>query len=326
MRTYRGHEFKRAVTLAIHKICADLGRDPVQIEWGGTQSASISLRGHLKLANVRDDAVLTKADLMRYVGYGVHELLHWTYTNFNATQKGWDHSQYVAQLHNALEDAFIEHKGIKASLTGNIEELLTALINGVVAESLVEVSDWSNPAQYPFVLAVYARRHATIKVPLAEGLQPIFAEASKRLNSAGDSFDTLQIAMWVFNQLNQIKPPVQPPVNPKPRKEKGEKPTDGQPTDGDPVDGDEDGDQDGSGSPSEEPTGGDQGGDAPTPPTNPAKPPVDRRGNPVEARNVEPTTKAPDGAGSGGTYWTGSIKGKEEHVRANNPAVFPINF
>jgi hypothetical protein len=328
MRAYRGHEFKRAVTLAIHKICADLGRNPVEIEWGGTQSASISLRGHLKLANVKDDAVLTKADLMRYVGYGVHELLHWTYTNFDATKKGWTHSQYVAQLHNALEDAFIEHKGIKASLTGNIEELLTALINGVVTESLTEVTDWSNPAQYPFVLAVYARRHATIKVPLAEGLQPIFAEAVKRLNNANDSFDTLDIAMWVFNQLNQIKPPVQPPVNPEPRKgkEKGEKPTDGQPTDGDPVDGDEDGDQDGSGSPSEEPTGGDQGGDAPTPPTNPAKPPVDRRGDPVEARNVEPTTKAPDGAGSGGTYWTGSIKGKEEHVRANNPAVFPINF
>jgi hypothetical protein len=315
MRTYRGHEFKRAVTLAIHKICADLGRNPVEIEWGGTQSASISLRGHLKLANVRDDAVLTKADLMRYVGYGVHELLHWTYTNFDATKKGWDHSQYVAQLHNALEDAFIEHKGIKASLTGNIEELLTALINGVVAESLTEVTDWSNPAQYPFVLAVYARRHATIKVPLAEGLQPIFAEAAKRLNNATDSHDTLDIAVWVFNELKQIKPPVQPPVNPKPRKgkEKGEEPTEG-------------GTQDGDTSPSDDPTTGDQEGDAPTPPTDPAKPPTDRRGDPVEARNVEPTTKAPDGAGSGGTYWTGSIKGKEEHVRANNPAVFPINF
>jgi hypothetical protein len=315
MRTYRGHEFKRAVTLAIHKICADLGRDPVQIEWGGTQSASITLRGHLKLANVRDDAVLTKADLMRYVGYGVHELLHWTYTDFNATKKGWAHSQYVAQLHNALEDAFIEHKGIKASLTGNIEELLTALINGVVTESLTEVTDWSNPAQYPFVLAVYARRHATIKVPLAEGLQPIFAEAAKRLNSATDSFATLDIALWVFNELKQIKPPVQPPVNPEPRKgkEKGEEPTEG---------GTEDGDT----NPSDDPTTGDQEGDAPTPPTDPAKPPTDRRGDPVEARNVEPTTKAPDGAGSGGTYWTGSIKGKEEHVRPNNPAVFPINF
>ena len=315
MRTYRGHEFKRAVTLAIHKICADLGRDPVQIQWGGTGSASISNRGYLKLSNVKDDAVLTKADLMRYVGYGVHELLHWTYTNFDATKKGWDHSQYVAQLHNALEDAFIEHKGIKASLTGNIEELLTALINGVVTESMTEVTDWSNPAQYPFVLAVYARRHATIKVPLAEGLQPIFAEAAKRLNNANDSFDTLQIAIWVFNELNQIKPPVQPPVNPEPRKgkEKGEEPTEG-------------GTQDGDTSPSDDPTTGDQEGEAPTPPTNPAKRPTDRNGNPVEARNVEPTTKAPDGAGSGGTYWTGSIKGKEEHVRANNPAVFPINF
>ena len=326
MRHYRGYEFKRAVTLAIHKVCSDLGRDPVQIEWGGTQSASISLRGHLKLANVKDDAVLTKADLMRYVGYGVHELLHWTYTNFDATQKGWSHSQYVAQLHNALEDAFIEHKGIKASLTGNIEELLTALINGVVAEAMVDVTDWSNPAQYPFVLAVYARKHATIKVPLAEGLQPIFAEAAKRLNNATDSFDTLAIAEWVFNQLSKIPPP---PVNPEPRKgkEKSEEPTDsdnGQPTDGDgePVDGDEDG----TGSPSEDPTGGDQGGDAPTPPTNPARSPIDRNGEPVEARNVEPDTKAPEGAGSGGTYWTGSIKNKEEHTRPNNPAVFPINF
>ena len=312
MRTYRGHEFKRAVTLAIHKICADLGRDPVQIQWGGTQSASISNRGYLKLSNVKDDAVLTKADLMRYVGYGVHELLHWTYTNFDATKKGWDHSQYVAQLHNALEDAFIEHKGIKASLTGNIEELLTALINGVVTESMAEVTDWSNPAQYPFVLAVYARRHATIKVPLAEGLQPIFAEAAKRLNNATDSFATLDIAVWVYNQLVNIPPP---PVNPEPRKgkEKGEEPTEG---------GTEDGDT----SPSDDPTGGDQEGEAPTPPTNPAKPPTDRRGDPIEARNVEPDAKAPDGAGSGGTYWTGSIKGKEAHVRPNNDAVFPINF
>jgi hypothetical protein len=315
MRTYRGHEFKRAVTLAIHKICADLGRDPVQIQWGGTQSASITNRGYLCLSNVKDDAVLTKADLMRYVGYGVHELLHWTYTNFEATRKGWDHSQYVAQLHNALEDAWIEHKAIKASLTGNIEELLTALINGVVAESLTEVTDWSNPAQYPFVLAVYARRHATIKVPLAEGLQPIFAEATKRLNNANDSFDTLQIAIWVFNELNQIKPPVQPPVNPEPRKgkEKGEEPTEG---------GTEDGDT----SPSDDPTTGDQEGDAPTPPTNPAKRPTDRNGNPVEARKVEPDTKAPDGAGTGGTYWTGNIKGKGAHVRPNHDAVFPINF
>ena len=325
MRHYRGFEFKRAVTLAIHKVCSDLGRDPVQIQWGGTPSASISQKGHLCLSNVRDDATLTHGDLMRYVGYGVHELLHWTYTNFDATRKGWEHSQYVAQLHNALEDAWIEHKGIKASLTGNIEPLLTALINGVVAEAMIEVTDWSNPAQYPFVLAVYARRHATIKVPVAKGLQPIFAEAAERLNACDNSWQTLDVALWVYGQLTQIQPPnVNPNPEPTKGKEEGDKPTDGQPTDGDngtPTDGD----QDGSGSPSDDPTGGDQEGGAPTPPTGPAKSPISR-GQPIEARKVEPDTKAPEGAGTGGTYWTGHIAKKEKHTRPHADAVFPINF
>ena len=318
MRHYRGFEFKRAVTLAIHKFCSDLGRDPVQIQWGGTQSASITPRGHLCLSNVRDDATLTHADLMRYVGYGIHELLHWTYTNFDATRKGWDHSQYVAQLHNALEDAWIEHKAIKANLTGNIEPLLAALINGVVAEAMAEVTDWANPAQYPFVLAVYARRHATIKVPLAEGLQPIFAEAAKRLNACDNSWQTLDVALWVYGQLAQIQPPnINPNPEPTKGKEKGDKPTNGQPTDGD---------EDGTGSPSDAPTGGDQEGGAPTPPTGPAKSPIKPNGDPVEARQVEPDTKAPEGAETGGTYWTGAIAKKEKHTKPHGDSVFPINF
>lgn len=318
MRHYRGFEFKRAVTLAIHKVCADLGRDPVNIEWGGTQSASITPKGHLCLTNVRDDAVLTHSDLMRFVGYGVHELLHWTYTNFDATCKGWDHSQYVAQLHNALEDAWIEHKAIKIGLTGNIEALLTALINGVVVEAMDEVTDWSNPAQYPFVLAVYARKHATVKVPVAEGLQPIFAEAVRRLNACDNSWQTLDVATWVFDKLTQIQPPnINPNPEPTKGKDKGDNPTDGDtPTDGD---------EDGTGSPSDDPTGGDQEGGAPTPPTNPAKPPISR-GQPVEARKVEPDTKAPEGAETGGTYWTGSITKKEKHTRPHADPVFPINF
>lgn len=318
MRHYRGFEFKRAVTLAIHKVCADLGRDPVNIEWGGTQSASITPKGHLCLTNVRDDAVLTHSDLMRFVGYGVHELLHWTYTNFDATCKGWDHSQYVAQLHNALEDAWIEHKAIKIGLTGNIEALLTALINGVVVEAMDEVTDWSNPAQYPFVLAVYARKHATVKVPVAEGLQPIFAEAVRRLNTCDNSWQTLDVATWVFDKLTQIQPPnINPNPEPTKGKDKGDNPTDGDtPTDGD---------EDGTGSPSDDPTGGDQEGGAPTPPTNPAKPPISR-GQPVEARKVEPDTKAPEGAETGGTYWTGSITKKEKHTRPHADPVFPINF
>jgi hypothetical protein len=329
MKTYRGYEFKRAVVIGIHKICSDLGLRPVEVQWdGGTQTACINQSGAVKLANVKDDAVLTQGDLMRYVGMAVHELLHWMYTDFDAVQSAYAHGQYIAQLHNALEDAWIETKGIKAGLTGNIEELLSALINGMVAEGLAyksrrgEPIDWSDPVQYPFVLAVYGRKHAKIKVPLALGLEPIFAEAIKRLNTCGNSWDTLKVAQWVFDQLNSITQdePVQPPTNPtNPSDDEGE--DEGE----DGGDGGKGDDENGSGGDSEQPTGGDQDGDQPTPPTDPAKPPT-KDGETVKAREVEPTANPPEGAGSGGSYSTDDVMRKGYHTRADNPRTFPIDF
>jgi hypothetical protein len=334
MKTYRGYEFKRAVVIGIHKICSDLGLRPVEVRWdAGTQTACINKSGSVILANVKDDAVLTQGDLMRYVGMAVHELLHWMYTDFDAVHSAYAHGQYIAQLHNALEDAWIEGKGIKAGLTGNIEELLSALINGMVAEGLAyknrrgEAIDWSDPVQYPFVLAVYGRKHAKIKVPLALGLEPIFAEAVKRLNTCGNSWDTLEVAKWVFDQLNNVntKPedePVQPPTNPTP-------PSDDEGDDEGDQGGDQDGgegdDENGSGGDSDQPTGGDQEGDQPTPPTNPAKPPT-KDGETVKAREVEPTANPPEGAGSGGSYSTDDVMRNGYHTRADNPRTFPIDF
>jgi hypothetical protein len=334
MKTYRGYEFKRAVVIGIHKICSDLGLRPVEVRWdAGTQTACINKSGSVILANVKDDAVLTQGDLMRYVGMAVHELLHWMYTDFDAVHSAYAHGQYIAQLHNALEDAWIEGKGIKAGLTGNIEELLSALINGMVAEGLAyknrrgEAIDWSDPVQYPFVLAVYGRKHAKIKVPLALGLEPIFAEAIKRLNTCGNSWDTLEVAKWVFDQLNNVNTqpedePVQPPTNPTP-------PSDDEGDDEGDQGGDQDGgegdDENGSGGDSEQPTGGDQGGDAPTPKPDPAKPPT-KDGNTVKAREVEPTANPPEGAGSGGSYSTDDVMRKGYHTRADNPRTFPIDF
>ena len=334
MKTYRGYQFKRAVVIGIHKICSDLGLRPVEVRWdAGTQTACINKSGSVILANVKDDAVLTQGDLMRYVGMAVHELLHWMYTDFDAVHSAYAHGQYIAQLHNALEDAWIEGKGIKAGLTGNIEELLSALINGMVAEGLAyknrrgEAIDWSDPVQYPFVLAVYGRKHAKIKVPLALGLEPIFAEAVKRLNTCGNSWDTLEVAKWVFDQLNNVntKPedePIQPPTNPTP-------PSDDEGDDEGDQGGDQDGgegdDENGSGGDSDQPTGGDQEGDQPTPPTNPAKPPT-KDGETVKAREVEPTANPPEGAGSGGSYSTDDVMRNGYHTRADNPRTFPIDF
>jgi hypothetical protein len=330
MKTYRGYEFKRAVVTLIHKVCSDLGLRPVEVQWdGGTQTACINQSGSVRLANVKDDAVLTQGDLMRYVGMAVHEILHWMYTDFDAVQSAYAHGQYIAQLHNALEDAWIESKGIKSGLTGNIEELLSALINGMVAEGLAHTDysgdpiDWSDPAQYPFVLAVYARKHAKIKVPLALGLEPIFAEATKRLNTCGNSWDTLTVAQWVFDQLNNVNTqpedePIQPPTNPT-------NPSDDEGEDEDGGDGGKGDDETGSGGDSEQPTGGDQDGDQPTPPTNPAKPPT-KDGETVKAREVEPTANPPEGAGSGGSYSTDDVMRKGYHSRADNPRNFPIDF
>ena len=330
MKTYRGYEFKRAVVIGIHKICSDLGLRPVEVRWdGGTQTACINKSGSVILANVKDDAVLTQGDLMRYVGMAVHELLHWMYTDFDAVHSAYAHGQYIAQLHNALEDAWIETKGIKAGLTGNIEELLSALINGMVAEGLAyknrrgEAIDWADPVQYPFVLAVYGRKHAKIKVPLALGLEPIFAEATKRLNTCGNSWDTLKVAQWVFDQLNSITQddePVQPPTNPTPPSD-----DEGEDEGEDGGDGGKGDDETGSGGDSEQPTGGDQDGDQPTPPTDPAKPPT-KDGETVKAREVEPTANPPEGAGSGGSYSTDDVMRNGYHTRADNPRTFPIDF
>jgi len=344
MKTYRGFEFKRAIILAIHKVCADFDLRPVEVKFeAGVPTACINDMGFIRLANVKDDAVLTQADLMRNVGMAVHELLHWMYTDFDATRTAHYEGQYIAQLHNALEDAWIEGKGIKAKLTGNIEELLTVLIDGMVAEGMAYTDsqgdkiDWADPVQYPFVLAVYARDHAKTKVPLALGLEPIFAEAVKSLNTCDNSYDTLKVAKWVFDQLNNLsteppKPedePVQPPINPidsedESEDEGGNDKGKGKGEDQNECEGEDEG-EDGTGKPSDEPTGGGKGGDAPTPKPDPAKPPT-KDGETVIAREVEPTVPAPDGAGSGGTYSTDDVMRKGYHTRPDAPRTFPIDF
>ena len=324
--TYFGWEFRPAITLFAHKICAALTLPEVTIEWcEGTQTAAISSKGKIRLANVKDDAILTRKDLSKYAGFVVHELLHRKYTNFNVRGS----NQYIDALHNAIEDAWIESKAINANLTGNIAELLGTLIDDMSTQALTHVQsdgskiDWSDPAQYPFVLAVYARPHATIKVPVAKGLKPIFDEAVRRTAHCNSSFDTLAVAVWVYERLNVLDqdPPPKPPVNPvKPPVGGGGQPTNeqgevkGQPCeDGEPVkgeegeeqgkskgegedgqgdQGDEQGDK-GSGEGQGEAEGDDEGQGG----GGVARPPVR-----VTPAPVEPQNRAPKGTESTGTY------------------------
>ena len=249
---YFGWEFKPALTAAIHKIASDLGLGSVKVTFrSDIPTAAINRQGQIYITNIADDAVLARQDLEKFTGFALHELLHWKYTNFSAIDTS--KVAYLIQLHNALEDAYIENTAVARKLTGNVEHLLTTLIDGMAAEANAEVADWSDPRQYPFALAVYARKHGVINVPLAKGLKPLFDEACARLNMCQGTHDTWRVAEWLFDELCNAQPPVQPEPPVQPPTNPSDQPFDDTP---DQDGGDQEGD--------DTPTGGSK------PPTSPA--------------------------------------------------------
>ena len=297
-----GHELHEAVEMACYKVCSALGLRPVTVEWSPyVPTAAISQSGRIVLKDVAADAVVHKVMLERYVGFVVHELLHRKYTDFSAR----DGRQYVDSLHNAVEDIWIERQGIKAGLTGNITHLLTVLINGMVSEAMADKIDWADPRQYPFALAVHGRRYAR-RVPLAQGLGPIFDEASKRIDNCLNSHDTLAVAIWVFNQLQAL-----PQDQPQDQSD-DDAGDDGDSTDGDGAGegtgegaGEADGEGEGTGEADDGAGDGPDGtgegsgdGDGDGGEAGPATKPAANG----PAREVEPTCPDAGEAGGGGTY------------------------
>lgn len=196
----KGYELRHGVEQAAHKFCSGLGLPPVTINWSNQIStAGISADRVMILSDVRDDAVVSKAMFVRYVGFVLHELAHHKFTDFNVN--GGD--QYLRSLHNAVEDIWIERQVIDQGLVGNAASVFTDLVNQIVAESIDQVSDWSDPRQYPFILAVHGRKYAN-KVPTPSELIPIFDKASLAVDKAQNSADTLKIAKWVYDQLQKM--------------------------------------------------------------------------------------------------------------------------
>jgi hypothetical protein len=201
--------------------------------------------------------------------------------------------------------------------------MLTVLIDGMATEALAEVTDWSDPRQYPFVLAVYARKHGMVIVPLANGLKPIFDAACVRLNRCHSTRDTWALAEWVFDQLCKLQPP-KPPVQPEPPTEPPTNPTD-EPSDqpdGDNPSDDEGGDQDGPTkggkpptSPADEGDGGEDVGDAKSPVKDvKEKPNGAKHKTIVKPRSTEPTADVGESAKSGGSTGEWSVKENAYHV------------
>jgi hypothetical protein len=276
MKRYRGYQFKQAVNELTHKIAKEFGVSFASIEWDdAVPTAGISKHGRIYFCDVADDAILYDIDVQRYVGFAVHELLHRKYTDFDVK----DGNDYIDQLHNACEDAWIEHTGIDANLTGNIGGLLTALLDQMVGEANATVQDWTDPRQYPFIFAVYLRRHLNCHVPVPEGIEHIIHEASARINDCQSSHDTLRLAKWINDQLQAL------PQNPN---QSNSKPSQG--------------------------SGNGRLSDNPFKNTGKARAPQQGGG----AVQVEPTNKAPDGkAGRGSWSEDASVIDMGRHMKAD---------
>lgn len=240
----RGLEFRQGLEAFAHKVGQSLGLSRVRVEWrNDISTAGINSGGNLFLAGVVDEAIVNRALVVKYAGYVVHELLHHKYTDFLAVHA--TENQYIRTLHNAVEDGWIENTAIASGLLGNINSLLTELIDGMTRDALAKVTDWNDARQYPYILAVACRKHASIKVPCNPRLTAIFDEAARRCAKATSSADTLKIAEWVYDQIQQeSQKPKDGPTKPKkgstsPEKQEGkgkgagkdEKPSDG-PSDG----------------------------------------------------------------------------------------------
>jgi Mg-chelatase subunit ChlD len=310
---YKGYEVRAAVESLGYKVCSYLQLRNVRIGWSAdVQTACINQRGTLWLADIADDAVVPRSVLEDYCGYVIHELLHRKYTDFSVRGD----TPYLARLHNAVEDVWIERMAVRAKLTGNIEALLSNLINNMIDKALEANIDWANPLQYPFVFAAHGRHYAK-RVPLAQGLKPIFDKASAMVDDCSNSTDTLRVAKWIMDQLKSL--------DDEQGKEQGD---DGSETDQDGQEEGENGEGKGQGQGDEASTSeGDGDGDGSADGEGKGGEPIDgvavgkacapdEQSDPVE---VEPTNQAPkDTAGSGSYCEESGTCHADEHADPRN--------
>ena len=286
----RGLEFRLGIEAYAHKVGSALGLSRVRVLWrANVQTAGINDNGDLYLAGVPDEAKVNRALVAKYAAYVVHELLHHKYTNFSYQSP----DQYVRTLHNAVEDGWIENTGINSGLLGNIGPLLGEMIDTMTREALETVKDWNDPRQYPYVLAVHCRSHATVKCPTNPALTPIFDEAARRCLAANNSADTLSIAEWVYEQIKRVS-----------KDKGGKKDKDGKGKDGPskPSDGPTSPDQ-----PKGEGKGADKADKGSDGPTGPVKSPEGVEADPVEPKLSE--------GGMAGSYSTDvALRGEGYHL------------
>ncbi|MFZ8985026.1 MAG: VWA domain-containing protein, partial [Steroidobacteraceae bacterium] len=334
-RSMRGIEARAGLEAFAHRLCKVLDLQPITVQWSSRiQTAAINASGDMVLSDIGDAATVTRATIHHYAGYIVHELLHRRFTTFTWS----DGRPYVDTLHNAIEDAWIERRAIREGLTGNIGNLLRELLGTMVTQARESVKDWSDPAQYPFSLAIYLRGYGHT-VPTPPELLPIWRTAASRLDACQSTQDTLELARWVFDQLQQPPQQGQNGQGQDDAQDDGQQGQgDGQQGQGSQDQGDDQGGQDGQNAgqgdgqdgqgqegqgKGQEGAGDAQGaaagqgkGEPQDEPTGPARAP----GGYERAREVEPSQPRPEESAPGGTYTRESV------LQARLPSSAPMDI
>ena len=136
----RGFELRRGIETFTNQLTSSLGIKPVTVEWSrAVTTAGINQWGMMYLSDVADDLIVNRATVARYAGFVFHELLHRKWTDFSAR----DWTPYLDQMHNAVEDAWIENRAVDTALIPNAGPLLSDLLRVMVGEA--KGVDWSDP-------------------------------------------------------------------------------------------------------------------------------------------------------------------------------------
>jgi len=193
---YKGYQVKQGLTTFVQKLSALYGKGSFRVEFRGTGAAT-DITEVVYLPHIADDENVTKATFNRYLGYILHEVAgHVVHTKNQSIYHNYKH-----QLWNALEDGWIEGRIIASGDIPNSESLLTRLVNDIYAEAFEADINWADPRQWPFALAVWARKYVHLRPPVPAPVATIFDEAISK--PAKSSEDNLNVALWVYAQLDE---------------------------------------------------------------------------------------------------------------------------
>jgi len=135
---------------------------------------------------------MPRAEANRWLGYGLHEMLHVVLT----PRQEWDAycktaSPFRRVLMNAVEDARIEHAGMKRGICAGFANVGTALLANLLATAPKEYNP-NTPQGFPFAVAVILRDYG------GEGQRALEARLTPRIRKVMDE------AIRLFDGVNPL--------------------------------------------------------------------------------------------------------------------------